>query len=61
MSSSPFDVVPALLVVSPGRVVVDPDHVGDVAVELGVQLRLEDVVEDAETQGAVPISNRLRC
>ena len=42
------DVVPALLVVAAGRVVVDPHLVVDVAIELGIELRLQDVLEDAE-------------
>ena len=40
-----IDVVPAFLVVAARRVVVDADDVRDVLVELGIQLRLEDVVE----------------
>jgi hypothetical protein len=41
-------VIPALLVVSLGRVVVDANLVIDVAVEVGVDVGLEDVLEDAE-------------
>src|SRR5207237_10128840 len=40
------DVVPALLRVAARRVVLDPYLVEVVAVELGVQLRLQDGVED---------------
>ena len=46
--SEDVDVVPALLVVAARRVVVDADHVVDVAVELGIDLRLQDGVEHAE-------------
>ena len=42
------DVVPAFLVVSTRRVVVDADLVEDVLVEVGVKFGLEDVFERAE-------------
>src|SRR5439155_19585388 len=42
------DVVPALLVVPPRRVVVDAHEVVDLAVEVRVDVRLEDVLEHAE-------------
>ena len=42
------DVVPSLFVVAAGWVVVDPHLVIDVAIELGIELWLEDVLEDAE-------------
>ena len=42
------DVVPAFFVVAARRVVVDADFVVDLAVELGIELRLQDVFEHAE-------------
>jgi len=42
------DVVPALFVVTAGRVIVDADLVVEVLVEVGVELGLEDDIEDAE-------------
>src|SRR3954471_11721379 len=41
-----IDVVPALFVVAARRIVVDSNDVAKVLVEVGVQLRLQDVVED---------------
>src|SRR6056297_419482 len=46
--SEDVDVVPALLVVSTRRVVVDPHLVVEVLVQLGVHLRLQDVIERTE-------------
>ena len=46
--SEDVDGVPALLVVATGWVVVDANHVVDVAVELRVGLRLEDRVQHAQ-------------
>src|SRR5437762_9482213 len=40
-----IDVVPPFLVVAARRIVVDPHHVAQVLVEIGIQLRLQDVVE----------------
>ena len=40
------DVVPALFVVAARRIVVDADDVAEILVELGIEIRLEDVVED---------------
>ena len=40
-----IDVVPAFLVVAARRVVVDPDDVAEVLVEIRIEVRLEDVVE----------------
>ena len=42
------DVVPPLLVVAPRRIIVDPHLVVDVAIELRVQLRLQDGVQHTE-------------
>src|SRR5690606_4509747 len=42
------DVVPALFGVAAGRIVVDADLVIEVAIEAGVGLRLENVIEHAE-------------
>src|SRR5690625_6872588 len=43
-----IEVVPALLIVTTGWVVVDPDLVVDIAAELWVELLLEDMLEEAE-------------
>ncbi len=42
------DVVPGFLVVAPRRVIVDADFVVDVLVQVGVKLRLEDVIQRAQ-------------
>ena len=42
------DVVPAFLGVAARRIVVDPDHVVEVLVELRVEVRLEDVLQHRE-------------
>src|SRR2546430_1118162 len=46
--SEDVDVVPPFLVVAAGRIVVDPHLVEHVAVQLGILVRLEDVLEHAE-------------
>ena len=44
--SEEVDVVPALFVVAARRIVVDPHDVAELLVELGVEIGLQDVVED---------------
>ncbi len=44
--SEQIDVVPTLFVVAAGRIVIDPDDVAKLLVEIRIEIRLEDVVED---------------
>ena len=46
--SEDVDVVPTLFVISARRVVVDADLVAEVAVKLGVQLRLQDLLQHTQ-------------
>src|SRR2546428_612305 len=46
--SEDVDVVPAFFVVAPRRVVIDPHLVVDLAIQLGIKIRLEDVLEQTE-------------
>src|SRR5208282_1139964 len=46
--SEDINVVPTFFVIATGRVIVDADFVEDIAVELGIQSRLQDVLQGSE-------------